>query len=137
MRELLDGLGDDVIDGRNGDWLQGLRAPEVPTSAGGALSLSLKNRPAESQAYLCQILKSIHQNALDNGSWEVENSLLPGEDPCGRPSHAVSEAELEKIVSYQEAMKKLKARKGDRDEDGEGNGGGKGARKGGAPNKDN
>ncbi len=57
------------------------------------------------------MLKAINQAALDNGDWEVANCLLPGDDVCSRQGFAVGEAELERIVGYQEAMRKLKAKK--------------------------
>ncbi len=73
------------------------------------LALSLKGRVIESQAYTCQLLKAMHQMALDNGGWNVASLLLPGEDPCSRPGFAASEGEIERIVQYQESIRKLQA----------------------------
>ncbi len=74
------------------------------------LGLSLKGRVLESQAYTCQLLKCLHQLAIDKGDWRVALLMLPGEDPCGRPAFAASEGELERIVAYQESLKKLQTR---------------------------
>jgi hypothetical protein len=50
-----------------------------------ALTLSLKNEPEQSQAYLNQVLRGMHQCLLDNGSWANASLLLPKRDPVSRP----------------------------------------------------
>ncbi len=54
-------------------------------------------------------MKAMRQMALDGGGWNVASLLLPGEDPCSRQSFAASEGEVERIVQYQESIRKLQA----------------------------
>ena len=44
---------------------------------GHALTLSLRGQHRESQAYMVQLLRSIHQVNLDGGGWETASLLLP------------------------------------------------------------
>jgi hypothetical protein len=83
------------------------------------VALGLKGQVAESMAYGCVLLRAVHQCSLDNGQWDVANLMVPGEDPCTRSQFATGERDLETILAYQEAMKKLKKKssKEDGDED--------------------
>lgn len=71
------------------------------------LALSLKGKKHVSEAYTVRLLRAIHQCCIDNGSWDSASLLFPGKDPCERNLFGGTEAELEAIVSYREALKKL------------------------------
>ncbi len=47
----------------------------------------------------------------DTGSWDLANCLMPGEDICGKTSFASTDADLEGVVAFQEAMRKLRGAK--------------------------
>jgi hypothetical protein len=72
------------------------------------LSLSLKDKRREAQAYMVQLLRGLHQVTLDGGSWEVASLLLPNRDPCARDHFGATERELEAVVAYQKAMKEIR-----------------------------
>ena len=72
-----------------------------------ALAFSLRGRKHQAEAYMVQLLKSLHQVALDGGSWEVASLLLPARDPCQREQWGASERELEAVASYRKAMKEI------------------------------
>jgi hypothetical protein len=72
------------------------------------------------------MLRALHQVALDGGTWSTASLLLPRQDPIYREQFGATGEELEAIVAYQEAMKKLKPRQ---DQPGGGKGEGKGADK--------
>ena len=63
------------------------------------LSLKAENRRAE--AYLVQLLRALHQVALDGGTWATGSLLLPTRDPLFKQACGGTEEELEAIVSYQ------------------------------------
>lgn len=72
------------------------------------LGLSLKSKNKQAEAYQVQLLRCLHQVSLDNGMWSTGSLLLPRPDPIYRESFGATEAELEAIVSYQEALKKIR-----------------------------
>ncbi len=71
------------------------------------LALPLKGKARASQAYSCMLIRPIHQMVVDNGNWDTANCFLPREDVCGKTAFASTEADLEGVVAYQEALKKL------------------------------
>ena len=53
------------------------------------LALSLRGSQSQAEAYTVQLLRALHQVALDGGSWTSASLLLPKQDPlykqtCGR-----------------------------------------------------
>ena len=85
--------------------MQGLKRVHYHLSK--ILALSLKGKKHVSEAYTVRLLRAIHQCCIDNGSWDSASHLLPGKDPCERNLFGGTEAELEAIVGYREALKKL------------------------------
>ena len=79
------------------------------------MTLSLKARQPQAEAYMAQMLRALHQVALDGGSWSTASLMLPRKDPIFKDQFGASGEELEAIVAYQDAMKRLKTR-GDRPE---------------------
>ena len=59
-------------------------------------------------AMITQMLKSLHQCALDDGDWGSAALIIPTENPSGRPEFGGDEHELEQIVSYRKSMRELK-----------------------------
>ena len=62
------------------------------------------------KAYLVQILKCLHQVALDSGEWTTANLLLPTEDPLAPDEFGGEPEELQVAYNYVSAMKELKTR---------------------------
>ena len=75
---------------------------------GHALTLSLRGQHQESQAYVVQLLRAIHQVSFEGGGWEIASVLLPKSDPVQRELFGGKERELEAAVAYQESLRKLK-----------------------------
>jgi hypothetical protein len=73
-----------------------------------ALTMSLRGEHDRCEAYLCQLLRGLHQVSLDNGSWDTAALLLPKKDPLHRELFGGTERELEAAVAYQEALRKIK-----------------------------
>jgi len=96
------------------------------------LGLSLKGKKRQAEAYTVQLLRSLHQVSLDNGMWSTASLLLPRPDPIYRENFGATETELEAVVGYQEALKKLKGKTITEepidDKDTKAKGGGKGGR---------
>ena len=80
---------------------------------------------------MAQILKSLHQVALDQGAWLSAQHLLPGGDPIDRVAFGGSHQEMEAIAGYHDAIRKLKRGQGSEDtkKEPKGKGAGKGAGK--------
>ena len=55
-----------------------------------------------------QLLRAVHQTVLDKGSWDTASLLLPTQDPCHRELFGATQGELETIIAYQDALKKVK-----------------------------
>jgi len=58
-------------------------------------------------ALLCQLLKCLHQVALDRGSWETSQLLWVSEDVLGRDVFGGEEAEMQVVQQFQKARKEL------------------------------
>ena len=74
------------------------------------LGLSLKGKKKQAEAYTVQLLRSLHQVSLDNGMWSTAALLLPRPDPIYRENFGATETELEAVVGYQEALKKIRSK---------------------------
>ena len=113
------------------------------------LGLMLKDRPRVAEAYLVQLLRALHQVAIDGGQWDTGTLLLPTPDPIYRYQFGGTEEDLEVIAGYQDTIEKLRKQEWrppgntdhdkdkDKDKDrppkgGKDDKGGKGAPKGGA-----
>ena len=72
-----------------------------------AVALILDGKAMEGAAYLCQLLRALHQVALDHGNWSTGSLLLPFKDPVYMEQFGATERELEAVVGYKEAMKKI------------------------------
>jgi len=96
------------------------------------LGLSLKGKKKQAEAYTVQLLRSLHQVSLDNGMWSTASLLLPRPDPIYRENFGATETELEAVVGYQEALKKIRnktaAEEPTDDKDAKAKGGAKGGR---------
>ena len=60
------------------------------------------------QRYLTQILKSLHQVALDHGAWTTAHLLLPVEDPFAAEEFGGNMFELQAAHQYQSALGELR-----------------------------
>ena len=98
-----------------------------------ALHLLLDGHILHGVAYLCQVLKAIHQAALDHGDWRTASLLVPTPDPLQRPTFGGTEVELADIHSYQRSITELQKKVNYQPEadGGQGGGGAKGEGKGG------
>ncbi len=86
------------------------------------LSLMLKRQHAQAEAYMVQLLRSLHQVVLDQGNWSVAMHLMPRADPIERPTFGETQRELETIAAHTEALRRLRrqqAAAGDGNEDDE------------------
>ena len=52
-------------------------------------------------------MRALRQVVLDGGSWETAGLFLPRKDPCTPKRFAATEQDLETIVNYKEALKKV------------------------------
>jgi hypothetical protein len=77
-----------------------------------ALALLLRGKVLEGEAYLVQVLRALHQSALDDGEWESAGLLLPKADPIKKPVFGGTQSELEVIAAYKEALRKLEGKRG-------------------------
>jgi hypothetical protein len=83
-----------------------------------ALEYILADEVEVGAAFLCQLLRALHQMCLDGGGWEDAAAFLPGGDPLERMEFAGEESEVETIISRREALAKLrkpKPKKGAKD----------------------
>ena len=72
-----------------------------------ALQLIADKDTSHGTAYLVQLSKAIHQVALDGGSWENAQHLLPSADALEDPSFGGLEGEMLKVQRYRRAIKDL------------------------------
>ena len=57
---------------------------------------------------VCQLVKAVHQAALDGGRWSVARHLAATEDPLQAAEHGGQPAEMEAISVYTKAMADLR-----------------------------
>ncbi len=62
---------------------------------------------------MAQIFRAHHQVALDGGVWDSAALLLPRPDPVNRPLFGGTQAELETVSAYKEALNKLERKHGE------------------------
>ena len=87
-------------------WLAGLHRVHFHISL--RLTPPPRGQDLQSQAYTVQLLRAPHQVSLDGGGWQTAMLLLPKADPLQKETFGATERELEAIVAYQEAMKRIK-----------------------------
>ena len=59
---------------------------------------------------LVQVLKALHQCAIDGGDWMSGALLVPVADPLRREEFGVTEREMQQVYSHRRAMRDLKTR---------------------------
>ena len=74
---------------------------------GAILQLLLKGEALQAQALTVQGLKSVHQSALDQGSWQNAWLLTGLADPTQRQRFAGEEHEMEIIAQYSKTLDEL------------------------------
>ena len=72
-----------------------------------ALALILDSHTLQGAAYLSQLLCGLHQVSLDQGCWSTAALLLLVRDPVFNETFGATEKELEAVVGYGEAMKRI------------------------------
>ena len=83
-------------------------AVPVALSVEHILAISSRGDHKQAEAYIVQLCRCLHQVALDSGMWATGALLLPKPDPLFKQTTGGTEEELEAIIAYQEAMKRLK-----------------------------
>ena len=72
------------------------------------LELQLRGQGEQAAAYTVQLLRALHQTCLDSGSWESSALFLPKQDPLlDKQKFGGTQAELETVAAYHDAIKKL------------------------------
>ncbi len=72
-----------------------------------ALTHFLRGETPVGEAYLTQILRGLHQVALEGGGWETACLMLPGHDPCSREPYGCTEEDLHTIAAYRDAERRI------------------------------
>ena len=73
------------------------------------LELLEARRVEEAAATCVQLLKSIHQAALDSGGWTLASTLLPWEDPLTREAFGGDEDEMIAAAAWSRGLRDLQA----------------------------
>ena len=73
-----------------------------------ALARPLRGPHSQAEAYNVQLLRALQQVALDGNAWTTSAPLLPKRDPLYKQTCKIREEELEAIVAYTGALKRLK-----------------------------
>ena len=64
------------------------------------------------EGHLVQMLKALHQAALDKGQWKHASLLMPTADPLARVDFGGNESEMRKIHTFGKALSQLKEKHG-------------------------
>ena len=64
------------------------------------------------EALIVQLLKVIHQVAIDHGEWHNALLMWPDEDPIGVEEFAGEESEMQQIHGYRRALADLRGKTG-------------------------
>ena len=73
------------------------------------LELMQNRRVEEAAATAVQVLKAIHQTALDGGSWNSSDLLLPWDDPLARDLFGGDEEEMMATAAWNRGVKDLQS----------------------------
>ena len=71
------------------------------------LEESLRGNKLTCEAFICQLLRGLHQVALEGGSWDTACATLPGYDPCKREPHGLAEDDLHTVAAYRDAQRRI------------------------------
>jgi hypothetical protein len=77
-----------------------------------ALQHWLEGRPQHMATYVCLLMQTLHQVALDGGSWDNAVLMLPSPDPLGHPDFGGSQSMMTDVAAYRRGMKELKRQHG-------------------------
>lgn len=108
------------------NWGKNRSLLRVHSALSEILQTLLRDNPEEAALEIVQLLKAVHQTALDQGSWRTSWLLLRYADPVEVPRFGGEPQELERVAAYLSALQKLEKKskgsgKGDPDaEDGKG-----------------
>lgn len=81
----------------------------VHVMASDILQLWEEEQPAHARAMLVQLLKGLHQVAIDGGSWQNANRIIPSRDPYEIVEFAGEEREPEAVQKYNKGVKYLRS----------------------------
>ena len=70
--------------------------------------LQMGGRADQASAFTVQLLRALHQVAIDHGEWHTALKLLPHKDPLERETFGGTEQDLQAVYAYQESLNKLK-----------------------------
>ena len=73
------------------------------------LSVWEEGRDRVAKAHLVQLLKALHQVALDQGQWENATLMLPTVPPDQRAPFGGSPGEMKAVFEYQKALRELRS----------------------------
>ena len=68
------------------------------------------HRAPQAKALLVQLMKTLHQVAVDKGSWEVGSLFLLQPDPLALAEFGGEEKEMEDVYRYRKGVRELRAR---------------------------
>ena len=84
-----------------------------------ALELATSGHHDQYNMFLVQLLKSLHQSAIDGGDWSNAGLLLPVEDPLAGDDFGGDPEELLVCHGYRSAVSELRKKNFRKPEDGE------------------
>ena len=76
------------------------------------LRLTIWGHHDEAAAYICVLLRAIHQTQIDGGSWNDAALLLPDEDPITPAEWAANHRDIEAVASYRQSLWQLRRQRG-------------------------
>ena len=71
------------------------------------IQLHEDGHPQHAHAYACQLSKTLHQVAIDQGGGDSAIHYLPEQDALGEPAWAGEESELAATQSYRKSLREL------------------------------
>ena len=74
------------------------------------LQMQARGKPEKASLMIVQLLRAVHQVALDQGSWQAASLLLSHQDPMERQKFGGEPEQLERIASYLKAVSELEKR---------------------------
>ena len=74
------------------------------------LQMQARGKPERASLMIVQLLRAVHQVALDQGSWQAASLLLSHTDPMERQRFGGEPEQLERIASYLKAVSELEKR---------------------------
>lgn len=74
------------------------------------LQMQARGKPERASLMIVQLLRAVHQVALDQGPWQAASLLLSHTDPMERQRFGGEPEQLERIASYLKAVSELEKR---------------------------